>query len=134
MDDMQPRSSPSERKPNQNWDLKHRWPRNDCQSAFVVLVPSQLENSKIREKLRKNFISKYKYETLQQYFILGNGGGLSEEQIKRMRYVNSAYAESDKYGDIIFGDFDDHNQVLKTYLSYKFIFEKCQSVKEGSAL
>ena len=79
-------------------------------------------------------MSKNKYETLQQYFILGNGGGLSEEQIRRMKYINSAYAESDKYGDIIFGDFDDHNHVLKTYLSYKFIFEKCQSVKEGLTL
>ena len=51
-----------------------------------------------------------------------------------MKYINSAYAESDKYGDIIFGDFDDHNHVLKTYLSYKYIFEKCQSVKEGLTL
>jgi len=97
----------------------------------VVLVQSKLENTKIREKLRKTFTSKYKYESLQQFFILGNGGGLSEEQINRMRYINSAYSESDKYGDIIFGDFNDHNQVLKTYLSYQFIFEKCQSVKVG---
>ena len=79
-------------------------------------------------------MTKYKYESLQQFFILGNGGGLSEEQIKRMKYINGAYSESEKYGDIIFGDFDDHDQVLKTFLSHKFVFEKCQSVKEGLSL
>ena len=79
-------------------------------------------------------MAQYKYESLQQFFVLGNGGGVSEEQIKRMKQINRAYSESEKYGDIIFGDFDDHNQVMKTFLSYKFIFEKCSAVKESLAL
>ena len=98
------------------------------------MIKSKVENSKIREKLRENFMTKYKYESLQQFFVLGNGGGVSEEQIKRMKHINSAYSESEKYGDIIFGDFDDHNQVLKSLLSYKFVFEKCPAVKEGFTL
>ena len=127
-------ASSSERNPHQHWDMKYTWPHKNCESSYVIMIKSKVENSKIREKLRENFMTKYKYESLQQFFVLGNGGGVSEEQIKRMKHINSAYSESEKYGDIIFGDFDDHNQVLKSLLSYKFVFEKCPAVKEGFTL